>query len=236
MQKKEKSKNSEKKGKEKKKRDWLKLKNAKIEKALLLVSLGIRIAIVIALISSVIKENWPTCFLSSLSLVLTFVPAIMKKNYNIFLPTEFELTFVFFIYSSLVLGLVKDYYTKYWWWDIALHSSSGLALGFLGFIILYLLYYENKIKTSPLLASIFAFSFALAAGAIWEIFEFAIDNIFGTNMQLSSLTDTMFDLINDALGALFVCFFGYMHLKSGKPRLISWLIKRFYDSNPGLKH
>jgi len=38
-------------------------------------------------------------------------------------------------------------------------------------------------------------------GALWEVFEFGMDQIFGMNMQKSGLVDTMGDLIVDAIGA-----------------------------------
>ncbi len=63
---------------------------------------------------------------------------------------------------------------------------------------------------SPLLVAVFAFTFAITMGVLWEIFEFAIDWVFGTTMQSwdlphdttligrafqgSGLRDTMSDL------------------------------------------
>jgi hypothetical protein len=35
----------------------------------------------------------------------------------------------------------------------------------------------------PRFVALFAFLFAVAVGALWEIFEFAIDGTFGTQMQ-----------------------------------------------------
>ena len=36
---------------------------------------------------------------------------------------------------------------------------------------------------SPVFIAVFAFCFALALGAVWEIYEFTMDSVFGTNMQ-----------------------------------------------------
>ena len=52
----------------------------------------------------------------------------------------------------------------------------------------------------------FAFTFALALGNVWEIFEFGMDRLFGLTMQKpmagdpSGLTDTMWDLITAHYG------------------------------------
>ena len=67
---------------------------------------------------------------------------------------------------------------------------------------------------SPVFIAVFAFCFALALGAVWEIYEFTMDSVFGTNMQKymldngtaligqAALQDTMKDIIVDAIGAL----------------------------------
>lgn len=187
----------------------------------------IRITILIAIISSIINQNWVILFISVLSLFFTFLPVIIERNYKIDLPTEFEIIIVLFIYAGLFLGEVHKYYTKFWWWDVILHTTSGILFGFLGFLILFILYHTNKIKAKPFTIAIFSFSFALAIGTIWEIFEFSMDYFFGLNMQKSGLADTMGDLIVNSLGALFTSIIGFIYLKGRKTYLFDKLLKRF---------
>src|SRR5690606_28694535 len=66
----------------------------------------------------------------------------------------------------------------------------------------------------PSFVALFAFTFSLSLGALWEIFEFGMDQIFGLNMQKSGLVDTMWDLIVDTLGAATISIMGYFHLKT----------------------
>ena len=56
----------------------------------------------------------------------------------------------------------------------------------------------------------------MTAGAMWEIFEFTIDQIFEAGMQKSGLVDTMVDFIIDAVGALVAVIFGYFYIKQGR--------------------
>jgi hypothetical protein len=80
--------------------------------------------------------------------------------------------------------------------------------------------------------ALFAFMFALGLGALWEIFEFAMDSIFGLNMQKSGLVDTMWDLIVDTVGALIIALLGFSYLS--KARNVSFLerwIARFIQDN-----
>jgi len=204
------------------------------EKIKIIFSYILRFTILLAIIGSIINSNWMALFVSSLALVLTFLPVIIERNMKIDLPAEFEILIILFIYASLFLGEIHNYYTLFWWWDIILHIGSGIALGFLGFLLMFMLYEENKIRAKPVTIVLFSFCFALAAGAMWEIFEFSIDNIFGQDMQKSGLVDTMWDLIVDAGGALFTSIIGFIYLKGGKTRLFDRFLKRFIEKNPNL--
>lgn len=75
-----------------------------------------------------------------------------------------------------------------------------------------------------------AFCFALAMGALWEIFEFAMDQIFGLNMQKSGLVDTMTDLIVDTVGALIGAISGFFWLK-GQQVGVAGMIEEFVQLN-----
>lgn len=200
----------------------------------LIITNLIRIFIIIALVGAVLEKDWTILFISILVLVLTFLPSLIEKNYKIQLPIEFELVIIIFMYASLFLGEIKSYYTLFWWWDIILHIGSGIAFGFIGFLILYVLYKGDKIKAKPSTIAIFSFSFGLAIGALWEIFEFAIDNILRTNLQKSGLVDTMWDLIVDGFGALIASIIGYFYIKKEKKGLFNKLVKEFKKENPKL--
>ena len=67
----------------------------------------------------------------------------------------------------------------------------------------------------PSLLTVFSFCFAIALGALWEIFEFAMDSFFGFNMQKTGLRDTMWDMIVNTVGALIASISGYVYLRYG---------------------
>ena len=56
----------------------------------------------------------------------------LGRRLKVNIPPEFEAWSVVFIYASLFLGEVKGYYARFWWWDLLLHTGSGLLLGTLG--------------------------------------------------------------------------------------------------------
>jgi hypothetical protein len=98
--------------------------------------------------------------------------------------------------------------------------------GILGFLLVYVLNESRRIGTHLRagFVALFAFTFAVTVGTLWEIFEFAADQIFGSNMQKpmlhdpSGLTDTMWDLIVDAAGAAVISGFGWWHMKRAARR------------------
>ena len=94
-----------------------------------------------------------------------------------------------------------------------MHAFSAIALGLIGVGVLYELDKNTVIKANPLVLLFFAFCFAIAIGAIWEIFEYNVDLFLGTNMQKSGLVDTMEDLMINSFGALIACIFGYFYIK-----------------------
>ena len=191
----------------------------------------LRLSILIAISGAIFNQRWTLLFSSTLILILTFLPYLFERKYSINLPIEFEFVIILFIYASLFLGEIHTYYTKFWWWDVVLHTSSGIALGFAGFLIMYILYYQDKIRAKPIWIAIFAFCFGIAIGAVWEIFEFAMDQIFSLNMQKSGLIDTMWDLIVDSIGAMLISFIGYYYIKGKKTPLFTRFLQKFKTEN-----
>ena len=159
-----------------------------------------------------------------LGLCVMSLPSLMAKKWRLMLPTAIHVMYYAFLYCAVFLGEVFSFYDLIPCWDTILHFSSGAMLAALGVILIDFLNHEERIRISlsPLFVSLFAFCFALAMGAVWEIYEYIADGLLGLNMQkfiladgtvLSgrlALTDTMDDLIIDALAALIVAAAAYI--------------------------
>ena len=59
----------------------------------------------------------------------------------------------------------------------------------------------------------------VTAGVLWELFEYAIDSLFGFNMMKSGLPDTMGDFIVNTLGAALAALAGVVYLLDRAGRL-----------------
>lgn len=191
---------------------------------------------------AIYEGQWFNAVIVVLIIGLCALPGIFSRRMRVSIPPEFELLAILFVFASLFLGEVGGYYERFWWWDVMLHTGSGLLLGILGFLLVYLLNSQPDIRLSmsPGFVALFAFVFAVAVGALWEIFEFTMDSVFGMNMQKpmladdSGLTDTMFDLIVDTVGALVISLIGYIYMKQDTHSFIERWIRKFSDANPHL--
>ena len=138
-------------------------------------------------------------------------------------PNTIVILYYIFLYCAIYLGEVRNFYYLIPHWDDILHAFSGAMLGALGFILVDILNKDNavRVQLSPFFVALFSFCFALAVGALWEVYEFTFDAILGLNMQkhttetgialagIDALTDTMWDIIIDAGAALLVSVIGF---------------------------
>lgn len=201
------------------------------------LSLSLQAALLVGVILSLLQERWLTAIVTFAIIAITFLPLVLGRRFAVSIPPEFEALTVVFVYASLFLGEVRGYYVRFWWWDAVLHIGSGFLLGILGFLLVYVLNERADIDLHmrPRFVALFAFMFAVGMGALWEIFEFGMDQIFGMNMQKSGLVDTMWDLIVDTIGAAVIALLGlvYMRTAGSNSFLERWIVE-FINSNPRL--
>ncbi len=165
-----------------------------------------------------------------LGLVVMSLPSIFEHKWKLGIPNFIYILYYIFLYCAVFLGEVFDFYYKVPHWDTLLHFFSGAMLGALGFILVDILNDSQKVRVSlsPAFVALFAFCFALAAGAVWEIYEYACDGAMQLNMQKYAtedgidligrlaLRDTMKDIIFDALSALGVSILGFFSIRKQK--------------------
>jgi len=201
------------------------------------LTLLLKVALVIGAFMELLQHEWLKASATTGIVIITFLPVALGQRFDVRIPPEFELLAVVFVYASLFLGEVHGFYLKYWWWDSLLHTGSGLIVGIFGFLLVYVMNEKEDIELSlkPSFIALFAFLFALGLGTLWEIMEFAIDQLFGSNMQKSGLVDTMWDLIVDSLGALTISILGYGYLKTaGNESFLERWIRHFIAINEHL--
>lgn len=202
----------------------------------------LQLVLAVELLFLIVDRQWLHVFLVLAILAITIMPAILKTRVLARIPSEVQLVVILFVFATLFLGEVRDYYLRFWWWDLALHTTAGLLLGLLGFMIVYILNEDRHVEMHmrPSFLALFAFCFSQSIGAVWEIFEFSMDQAFGMTMQKpmlgdpSGLTDTMWDLIVNAIGALVISVAGWRYVIRSRTSYVESWATRFIERNPQL--
>jgi len=161
-------------------------------------------------------------------LFVTFIPILLKVLFGKTFPASLEIITFLFIFGLLIFGGVRGLYAEFWWWGVLFNFGAAIAMGFVGLTIFHILNRTGYVKSSPVVFLFFTFCFAFTLGALWELFEFIIDNLFGFGLQLG-LVDTMKDMTIDLIGALIVSFSGYLRLRSGKDDFFSTSLFNFLN-------
>lgn len=174
------------------------------------------LSLVLAIPFGIYEQDWISVFISLVVLGSSVYAIKLSEDIDFKIPSPLITAAIVFIYASLFLGEVHNFYDHFWWWDLVLHLSSAIGFGLIGAIILVLMVRQGRVTASPFIMSIFVFAFAVAIGAVWEIFEYSMDQLFGMNMQKDGLHDTMKDLIVDAVGALIAGFASYRYFVTNR--------------------
>lgn len=176
----------------------------------LFVYYGLRAAILIAALYFALRGDWASVFSTVLVFALMSVPSVLKYRYRFYLPFALDLSIVGFVFATLFLGHLANFYDYIPLWDKFVHFQSGLILGVAGFVLVYTLNEQESIHLdlSPGFVSFFSVTFSLAIGVVWELVEFTADSLVGVGWQNGN-ADTMWDLIAAGAGALIVSVAGY---------------------------
>lgn len=140
------------------------------------------------------------CFCSLL--ITLFIRLVSKNLISVFSPILIFAIVVYTFFASY-LGSSLDFYGIINRYDDIMHSLSGVLSTLFGYD-LFIILNSNvaNINLNRRLIVMFVFCFSLAIGGLWEIAEFSIDSLLGTNMQVGGLTDTMIDMIDSLIASI----------------------------------
>jgi hypothetical protein len=173
-------------------------------------------------------------FLSSLVIVLMSVPRFLKSKFKLVITNSVEILVLVFLFASITLGFVHNFYEDIYGYDKIVHAVSGFVIALSAFEAIHIYNQNSKkyVKLPAIFVSIFAFTFSITLLVVWEFYEFLIDTLtFNLTLSASNmqrymwentyllfpqdygLLDTMLDLIVGAIGSLIICILGYHFLK-----------------------
>ena len=189
----------------------------KTSKFAILLAILFELIIVISFFISITANQRKSLWISLLAVICIFLPFIISYIANkkaVVLPPSFQVITLIFIFLAQYLGEIRKFYMKLWWWDLLLHFIFG------SYAVITALYLTHGIiirdqniseKRFTIFRIIFAFSFSITLGTLWEVFEFLGDYLFKTSMVKGGLEDTLTDIIAKVLSAFITSIAYYYH-------------------------
>ena len=184
-----------------------------------------------------IKNDYALMAMEALgAILLLFLPTILEKKFRFDIPSLMQIFVVIFLFAAVFLGEFRRFHFVVPYWDKILHLISGAFLASLGFSIIQTFNKYDIIYMNPFFVALFSFSFAMTIGSLWEIYEYFWDVNFNLNMLkymdengvsyvgIHALSDTLTDLIVDAIGAFIMSAIGYVAVKLNKTWIYEFII------------
>ena len=164
-------------------------------------------------VALIAQGAWLSAIFCIVSILLVAVPAYLARTSKANLPVELELILLWFLVADNTLGRLASLYGTAWF-DKALHLGNS---GFIGFLVVYVLLFTARLRTSPWFNGVLILLVTLGIGALWEIVEYGLDAVVHQGAQgspiMAPLDDTMWDLILDGAGGAAGAIFGSTYIQ-----------------------
>ncbi len=146
------------------------------------------------------------------SALMCLLPMLLKHGRVISIPAPL----VLFIELAIFLhgyGVLLMQYDNMAWYDSVTHTISSIVVGLCAF---YILLEANRpggsLDLGPTGMSMFLVLIMMTFSVYWEVFEFFVDLLAGTNMQYSPF-DTTRDMLSNALGGFIASAYARYFMK-----------------------
>jgi hypothetical protein len=161
---------------------------------------------------------------AGVALAVTYLPAAFERDYD--LPMDAGLTLwitsAVFLHALGTVGVpgtgLDNFYQTLGWWDHLTHTLSSSVVAAAGYATVRAVdEHTDAVRLPPRFTFVFVLLFTLAFGVVWEVLEFVLAEaatLVGGASVLTQygLSDTMLDLVFDAVGGLVVAVWGTAYL------------------------
>jgi hypothetical protein len=173
--------------------------------------------ILVASAYSIYIGYYSGAFYGLVAVGMSMIPTLVYRKWHIVVPWEVTFLIALTLFLHIAGYSFQWYLDLYPYYDKFAHFIASITIGLLGFLaVLIMMRTSSCLELESWQIFFFIVIFTLAFGAIWEIWEFTLDNLVGaylTKPLQQGNTDTMIDLITDLAGGLFVAFLGSHYLK-----------------------
>jgi hypothetical protein len=192
------------------------------------------LGLVAALLYYAYADSLEHALFAACSLIAATVPFWIARRYDLYIPAFVRFWGITLITTTLVLGGVEEFYDRYAWWDIMVHSFAGFGCAVIAYIVLAIIDHRRLEHTAPWMLTLCAVALSVAASTLWEIIEFTTDPFIPSVMQPDN-TDTMIDLIGASIAAVAAGLIGFrasVHRRTDD--LLTRTVRRGIDHNDDL--
>lgn len=199
--------------------------NLNKDKALLINLISMIILLFSLIYNYIFSDGEKTFRIILMAVTLWIMYFLYKKTFLRKSRISFYLIYSFIV-GAMYLGSVLDFYLIIPFYDKILHLLSGLIIGIIGYILfLHMVDGEDKSKYRKYMPILFSIMFSIAGAAVWEIWEFSTDKLFGFTSQNNSLDDTMWDIICGTIMGIISNIPIYLHIRGIKIKFIDKIIQ-----------
>ena len=178
-----------------------------------ILSYSLKIIMIIFLLISVWKLYWIWIFGCIFALLVSFIPTILKRNYQITLPLILDILITIALILHVSGGLLDAYGISHY--DTLTQFVTSFLIAFIAFVIIYILdeYWEGLRMDKYAMAFVVIIT-TIAIGVVWEFNEWITDIVFGTHEQWG-YNDTIKDLFVDMIAGILMASLGVRMIKRG---------------------
>ncbi|ARS90983.1 hypothetical protein [Natrarchaeobaculum aegyptiacum] len=176
-------------------------------------------------------RDLPTIANAAVALAITFVPAILEREYDL----EMDAGLVLWITTAVFLHALGSagLYDAIDPWDHLTHALSASVVAAAGYAFFRAVHlHSDRVHIPEKVMPVFILVFVLAAGVVWEILEFVIDQsaiVLELDAVLAQygIHDTMVDLAFNLVGAIIVTVWGTAYLTDVSESIAEEFDERF---------
>ena len=149
----------------------------------------------------------PVSVTAGIALGITLLPAALRREYEYSMDAGLVLwiTVAVFLHAVGSTGI----YGQYQWYDEITHTVSATVVAGIGYASFRAFeLHSDDVAVPSAFRSLFIVVFVLAAGVLWEVFEYALGGL----VPVYGIDDIVTDFVFNGIGGLIVAVWGTGHV------------------------
>lgn len=161
----------------------------------------VELVLLVSFIGDTAGGNPESAFMAMGLLQVSLSPLVIEAIARVRIPLYLQLLYAVLIFTGGYMGSYLRFYDVWQPWDTIVHFYSGIMISLWTDYILRAVMLTHRFEMPRWLHAMVITSFSALVAMLWEIGEFAADQMTGSRAQIDNY-DTMIDMITGTLSAL----------------------------------